>query len=93
MRPIYNQPKDEKKSVNASSFLPLHMQHCLKMSSQNSNKEYKAEASKANTKNTFKVTEQTSYKQSKQISEETSIKNYKKSGQDAIKQFKIGIHT
>jgi len=90
MRPIYNQPKDDKKaSKPTSSFMPLHMQHCLKMSSQNSTKEYKAEASKANAKNNFKVTEQTAYKQAKQVSKETSTKNYKKSGEEAIKQFKV----
>ena len=32
MRPIYNAPKtDEKKKKATSSFLPLHMQHCLKL--------------------------------------------------------------
>ena len=37
MRPIYNAPKDAKDKKDAkpaSSFMPLHMQHCLKMSSQ-----------------------------------------------------------
>ena len=43
-----------------------------------SNRSYGAEASKINAKNNFKMTEMDSYKSSKKLAEDTSIKNYKK---------------
>ena len=43
-----------------------------------SNRSYGAEASKINAKNNFKMTEMDSYKTSKKLAEDTSIKNYKK---------------
>jgi len=93
MRPIYNapstKPKKEPKNPNQSGYtLPLHMQHCVNMSSQQSNRSYGAKAAAANAKHSFKVTEQDSYKNSKKLAKETSVKNYKKGAEDAVKTFK-----
>ena len=84
--------------------MPLHMQHCLAQSKQQrfflffwiirssflsfSNRNYAAEASKANSKNNFKMTEMDSYKSSKKLATETSLKNYKKGAKDAVEKFK-----
>ena len=53
-----------------------------------SNRDYAAEASKINAKNNFKMTEIDSYKSSKKLATETSVKNYKKGAKDAVEKFK-----
>lgn len=53
-----------------------------------SNRNYAAEASKANAKNNFKMTEMDSYKSSKKLATETSLKNYKKGAKDAVEKYK-----
>ncbi|CBY37113.1 unnamed protein product [Oikopleura dioica] len=92
MRPIYNAPKvaekKDKKKASSSSFLPLHMQHCVNMSKQQSDKTYVADAKKSNSKNSFKVTENEGYKQAKQVAAATSVRNYSKTKEEAIKLFK-----
>ena len=61
------------------------------MTSQTSDKKYKEDAAKAQTKNNFKVTEGDTYLQAKKVSKATSIKNYKKSGEEAMQKFKVCI--
>ena len=93
---------EEKKAKPPAYFMPLHMQHCLTQSKQQrftlrldwpssslfSNRDYAAEASKINAKNNFKMTEIDSYKSSKKLATETSVKNYKKGAKDAVEKFK-----
>ena len=59
------------------------------MTSQTSDKKYKEDAAKAQTKNNFKVTEGDTYLQAKKVSKATSVKNYKKSGEEAMQKFKV----
>ena len=64
------------------------MQHCVNMSKQQSDKTYVADAKKSNAKNSFKVTENEGYKQAKQVAAATSVRNYSKTKEEAIKLFK-----